>query len=227
MFVDNSNRLKKYAFLCFVAVFFVLSLTACSDTGENLDSGIHLVTDLNSQIDITFYVDGQIETAKDSEIATGDSTCDYQAPPPPADSTCDQQIPVGSCGNTQETEVFNLTNQFRSNNGLNALNCDPIVGQVARAYSQYMCTAGFFSHIGPDGSNPSTRLKAAGLSFYAAGENIAAGQSSAQDVMNSWMNSSGHRANILNSNFTHLGVGYVSCPSGQYPHYWTQNFLGK
>ena len=148
-------------------------------------------------------------------------------PPPPADAGApklDSKPPTSSCGNAFETEVLALVNGERGKVSLAPLACHSAVGAVARAYSKYMCDARFFSHTGLDGSTPFTRIKAAGITYKAAGENIAAGQKTPAAVMTSWMNSSGHKANIL-GNYTHLGIGYVACPGGKYPHYWTQNFL--
>jgi uncharacterized protein YkwD len=140
---------------------------------------------------------------------------DVPPPPPP---------PPGECGDVIESEVFNLVNQERAKSGVAPLACDPIASQVAHAYSQRMCDEGFFSHTAPDGSSSSGRLRAAGATFYTAGENIAHGQRTAAQVMEGWMRSSGHRANILRSSFTHIGVGYAAC--GGRP-FWTQNFLGR
>ena len=134
-------------------------------------------------------------------------------PPPPA----------GTCGDAYETEVFNLVNQVRANHGRKPLACDATASKVAHDYSRYMCDESFFSHTGLDGSSPFTRLKAAGATYKSAGENIAAGQKTPQKVMEGWMNSSGHRANILRSGYTHIGVGYAACGSTR----WTQSFLGK
>ncbi|MFH1132464.1 MAG: CAP domain-containing protein [Pseudomonadota bacterium] len=163
-----------------------------------------------------------------ADISGGESTqqcvpasgkCEgYEPPPPPP--------PPGTCGNTFETDVFNLVNKVRAQNSLKAYDCDSIASQVAHQYSQYMCDAQFFSHQAPDGSLPWDRLKAAGATFSAAGENIAAGQPTPQQVMDSWMNSPGHKANILQTMFTHIGVGYITC-NDMMVHYWTQNFLGK
>jgi len=77
-----------------------------------------------------------------------------------------------------------------------------------------------FDHTGPDGSLPPDRLRDGGVSFSMSGENIARGQSSASAVMTAWMNSPGHRANILNSEYTHMGVG-LAMPG----YWWTQNFI--
>jgi uncharacterized protein YkwD len=155
------------------------------------------------------------------------------SPPPQADSgatpppTPDSGPPpsTGKCGmNAFEEEVFNIVNQNRQNSGLQPYQCDAKAVQVARSYSALMCQTGHFSHYGPDGSTPWTRLKAGGVSYSSAGENIAAGQTTPEKVMTSWMNSSGHRANIMSSSFTHIGVGYDNCGNG-YKHYWTQSFF--
>src|SRR5260370_936883 len=96
---------------------------------------------------------------------------------------------------------------------------------AALKYSQYMATAGFFAHYGPDGSSPSSRQQAAGYTGALMwGENIAAGQPDPQAVMTAWMNSPGHRANILRAGFTEIGIGVYQAPGSQYGIYWTQEF---
>jgi uncharacterized protein YkwD len=149
-------------------------------------------------------------------------------PPPPPDAGTPKPDtsppPTSSCGSAFETEVLALVNTERAKVGKTALKCHLPVAAVARAYSQSMCDNRFFSHTGHDGSSPWDRIKAAGITYKGAGENIAAGQTTPAKVMTSWMNSSGHKANIL-GNFTHLGTGHVKCVGGKYSHYWTQNFL--
>ena len=81
---------------------------------------------------------------------------------------------------------------------------------------------GYFSHTSPTYGSPFQMMKSFGISYRTAGENIAKGYASPEAVVNAWMNSPGHRANILNSTYTHIGVGYV--PSG---NYWTQMFISK
>ena len=78
----------------------------------------------------------------------------------------------------------------------------------------------YFSHTSPTFGSPFDRLKALGISYTAAGENIAKGQRTAQEVVTAWMNSEGHRANILDAKFTHIGVGYVKDGN-----IWTQQFI--
>ena len=79
----------------------------------------------------------------------------------------------------------------------------------------------YFSHTSPTYGTPFQMIKAFGLSYRTAGENIAYGQRTPQQVVDGWMNSSGHRANILNAAYTQIGVGYVAAG-----HYWTQMFIG-
>ncbi len=125
-------------------------------------------------------------------------------------------------GYAMEQEVVQLVNQERAKNGLSPLKYDWELARVAEHKSQDMHNIGYFSHTSPTYGSPFNMMKNYGINYSAAGENIAKGQTSAQKVMNSWMNSSGHRANILSSKFTHIGVGYVA--DGKY---WTQMFISK
>jgi uncharacterized YkwD family protein/spore coat assembly protein SafA len=121
-----------------------------------------------------------------------------------------------------EKEVVRLVNEIRVKNGLRELTHDWQLGRVARIKSQDMRDNGYFSHTSPTYGSPFQMMKSFGITYRSAGENIARGQQSPQAVVNAWMNSSGHRANILNSSFTHIGVGYVA--DGKY---WTQMFIGR
>lgn len=119
-------------------------------------------------------------------------------------------------------EVVRLTNEQRLANGCRALTANAVLGRVATAHSQDMADRGYFDHNTPDGLSPFDRMTAAGYRYSFAAENIAAGQTTPQAVMASWMASPGHRANILNCDLTEIGVGYVA--GGSYHSYWTQNF---
>ena len=121
-----------------------------------------------------------------------------------------------------EKEVVRLVNEIRVQNGLKELTYDWELSRVARYKSQDMKDNKYFSHTSPVYGSPFTMIRNFGLSYRTAGENIAQGYTTPQSVVNGWMNSSGHRANILNSSYTHIGVGYVA--SGRY---WTQMFIGK
>ncbi|MBB6445296.1 CAP domain-containing protein [Bacillus benzoevorans] len=121
-----------------------------------------------------------------------------------------------------EQQVVDLTNQERAKNGLPALKVDNGLSKAARAKSVDMQTKNYFSHTSPTYGSPFEMMKQFGVSYRGAGENIAKGQRSPQEVVNSWMNSPGHRANILNNSFTHIGVGHAA--NG---NYWTQMFIAK
>ena len=120
-----------------------------------------------------------------------------------------------------ENEVIRLVNEIRVKNGLNPLIADWELSRVARYKSQDMKDNNYFSHNSPIYGSPFTMIKNFGISYRSAAENIAKGQKTPQAVVNGWMNSSGHRANILNPTYKKIGVGYV--PSG---NYWTQMFIG-
>jgi uncharacterized protein YkwD len=124
-------------------------------------------------------------------------------------------------------EVIVLVNQERASNGCPALVKNDALTNAAQGHSTDMALNDFFSHTGSDGSSPGTRATRVGYS-WSLGENIAAGQSTPQHAVQDWMNSPGHRANILNCSFSDTGVGYyyrANDPgSVTYRHYWTQMF---
>ncbi|MGE6631169.1 CAP domain-containing protein [Bacillus sp. NPDC077027] len=124
--------------------------------------------------------------------------------------------------NAVEKEVVDLTNKERTKQGLKALAVDSKLSKSARAKSQDMKDKNYFSHTSPTYGSPFDQMKKFGITYKTAGENIAQGQRSAKEVVIAWMNSEGHRANILNKNYTHIGVGYVKDGN-----YWTQQFIGK
>jgi uncharacterized YkwD family protein len=124
--------------------------------------------------------------------------------------------------NAEETEVLRLVNVERAKAGCQPLVANPLLNRTARAHSTDMAVRNFFSHTNPDGKSPFDRMRAAGYQGRMMGENIAAGYTTAGSVMTAWMNSSGHRANIVNCGYKEIGVGYYR--GGSYRHYWTQNF---
>lgn len=126
--------------------------------------------------------------------------------------------------NADENEVFNLINKQRTNNGLPALKIDNEVQKVARIKAEDMVTNNYFSHQSPTYGSPFDMLKSFKISYKSAGENIAA-NSSNTGAVNAWMNSSGHRANILSSNYNYTGIGVVSSP--KYGKIYVQQFIGK
>ncbi|KAA0775503.1 MULTISPECIES: CAP domain-containing protein, partial [Bacillus cereus group] len=121
-----------------------------------------------------------------------------------------------------EQRVVELTNAERAKQGLPALKIDTELSKVARIKSEDMQKNNYFDHNSPTYGSPFDMMKKFGISYTSAGENIAQGQRTPEEVVQAWMNSAGHRANILNNGFTHIGVGYVE--SG---NYWTQQFITK
>ena len=120
-----------------------------------------------------------------------------------------------------EAEVIRLVNAERAKQGLKELTANWELSRVARYKSQDMVDNRYFSHNSPTYGTPFQMIRNFGISFRTAGENIAYGQRTPQAVVNAWMNSSGHRANILNASYTQIGVGYVTGGN-----YWTQMFIG-
>lgn len=125
---------------------------------------------------------------------------------------------------SDEQEVFNLINKQRTANGLSALKVDAEVQRVAKIKAQDMVNNSYFSHTSPTYGSPFEMLQSFKVSYKTAGENIA-GNSSNSGAVNAWMNSSGHKANILNSSFNYTGIGVVNSP--KYGKVYVQMFIGK
>lgn len=132
------------------------------------------------------------------------------------------ETPQGETTSAQAQEVLDLVNQERAKQGLNALTLDATLTSIANTKAADMRDRNYFSHTSPTYGSPFEMLQRFGVSYTAAGENIAAGQKTASAVMTDWLNSSGHRANILNKDYTKLGVGFQS--GGSYGTYWVQLF---
>lgn len=125
---------------------------------------------------------------------------------------------------SDEKEVFDLINKQRTNNGIAALKMDSEALNVARIKAQDMVNNNYFSHNSPTYGSPFDMLRSFKVTYKTAGENIA-GNSSNSGAVNAWMNSSGHKANILNSSFNYTGIGVVQ--SSKYGKIYVQIFLGK
>lgn len=125
---------------------------------------------------------------------------------------------------SDELEVFNLINEQRTQNGLAALKIDTEVQNVARIKAQDMVNNNYFSHTSPTYGSPFDMLKSFKVSYKTAGENIA-GNSSNSAAVTAWMNSSGHKANILNSSFNYTGIGVIK--GSKYGKIYVQMFIGK
>lgn len=139
-----------------------------------------------------------------------------------ANSDKGMEIAEQAGSTVQADEVLKLVNQERAKQGLKALTLSPELTNVATIKAKDMRDKGYFDHTSPTYGSPFDMMKRFGIQYSSAGENIAAGQKTSQEVMNSWLNSSGHRANILNKDYEQLGVGYVE--GGSYGTYWVQMF---
>ena len=131
-------------------------------------------------------------------------------------------IPTQDNIKAYEQEVIRLVNKERTKQGLKELQYDWELARVARYKSEDMRDQNYFSHNSPIYGSPFDMIKNFGISYKAAAENIAKGQTTPEQVVQSWMNSSGHRANILSTKYTHIGVGYA-----KEGHIWTQQFISK
>lgn len=132
-------------------------------------------------------------------------------------------IPGNDDVKSLENEVIRLVNIERSKRGLQTLSTNWQLSRVARYKSQDMIDKGYFSHTSPTYGSPFKMMESFGIRYSAAGENIAMGQRTPQEVMNAWMNSPGHRNNILSTSFYQIGVGLAKDRNGRM--YWTQMFI--
>src|SRR5690625_3613708 len=134
----------------------------------------------------------------------------------------DEQPEADESLSAYEQEVVELTNNEREKQGLSPLKANTELSHVAREKSNDMANNNYFDHQSPQYGSPFDMMKAYGITYRTAGENIARGQQTPEEVVNGWMNSEGHRANILNGDFTEIGVGFV-----EKGNHWTQQFIGK
>ncbi|MCA1057039.1 CAP domain-containing protein [Rossellomorea aquimaris] len=145
-------------------------------------------------------------------------------PEPPAQNQPEQNAqPSDASGFVKQ--VIDLTNKERTKNGLSALKADGELENVAEMKSEDMKDKNYFSHTSPTYGSPFEMMQNFGVDYSSAAENIAVGQETPQSVVNAWMNSPGHRKNILNGKLTHIGVGIAKDESRGI--YWTQMFIAK
>ena len=161
------------------------------------------------------------ETPDEPETPDTPDTPDTPETPDPPDTPSMPDMPDTGSTSSFAQQVLTLVNRERAANGLSALRLDDTLSRYAAVKSQDMHDNGYFSHTSPTYGPPFDMMKSFGITYNYAGENIAMGYSTPDAVMTAWMNSAGHRANILSANFTTLGVGYVADGG-----YWTQWFIG-
>jgi len=161
---------------------------------------------------------GATSTTRPTTASTTTTAAPTTPPPTTAATTT---APPGPGNGPVQQQILNLVNAERARVNCGALTLNGQLNTAAAGHSEDMAANGYFSHTGLDGSQPWDRARAAGYGSSSIGENIAQGYGSVEAVMNGWMNSSGHRANILNCGYQHLGVGLSS-----QGNYWTQLFGG-
>ncbi|MCG8482455.1 MAG: CAP domain-containing protein [Clostridia bacterium] len=193
------------------------------DCNVKLDDKNMNVNDVLAKIKDKLGADFQMpnmETAKPEAPAK-------ETPAPPATPAEPQapakETPAPAASGSYEKQVIDLVNQERAKAGLSPLKENTELANVAEVKAEDMRDNNYFSHTSPVYGSPFDMMKQFGIKYSYAGENIAKGQRSPEQVMNGWMNSEGHRANILNSNFTEIGVGYVTDSNGG--TYWVQMFI--
>lgn len=189
-------------------------------TGSNCDTGACAGSDCNNGSN----------TCTGNDCTTGNTGSDAGTPVNNGGNTSTDNNGNTSTDNgsataasSQAQQVTSLVNEERAAAGLNALTLDSALSKVAQAKAEDMAKNGYFSHTSPTYGSPFDMMKSFGINYSAAGENIAKGQKSAESVMNAWMNSSGHRANILGSSYEKIGVGYTTDAQGN--TYWVQMFI--
>ncbi|BBC22928.1 CAP domain-containing protein [Pseudanabaena sp. ABRG5-3] len=129
---------------------------------------------------------------------------------------------ISNSNSNFETELLRLTNLERKKAGLSPLKLSLRLASTAQFHAVDMANNNYFSHTGCNGSSVGDRAKANGYKYQIVAENIAAGRSTPEGTIRQWMNSSGHRANILNPQFTEIGFGYANTSNSRYRHYWVQ-----
>ncbi|AWV88293.1 CAP domain-containing protein [Bradymonas sediminis] len=167
---------------------------------------------------------GATACGDDDTDTTGDNITEADAGHDAGGDAGDQDVADAeedTCLTKRAARVLELTNEARAAEGLGALECDPGLTESAQLHAKDMCDLDYFSHTSADGRTLKERVNAANVQWRMIGENIAYGQSNAAEVHQAWMDSPGHRENILTEGFGRLGVGYYLCDG--YP-YWVQNF---
>lgn len=225
---------KTFLLMSFVAMIFSFSsVSSAQCTVQRGDSiwhiaerykiPFHKMLELNRHLKNPhlIYPQDKIEMPQNAEHGTGTQTEQHSKSDDieHGNDEVEQSKP-----SAESEEVLKLVNAERAKAGLKPLKMSEQLRSIAYLKSKDMAENNYFDHNSPTYGSPFQMLQQYGVHYQAAGENIAAGQRTPQEVMNSWMNSSGHRANILNANFDTLGVGVYH--GGSYGVYWTQEFTG-
>lgn len=245
----QNNRIRRWVLACFAALFMLtalplvaiasgepgmlgdITLDGCIDAQDyfllkryvlgtySMDSAQRLCADLNKdgtidEQDFLLLKNVILGTASLPQTGTNGGS-DTQTPS--AGSNSGQTAQNG----TEAQEILRLVNEQRAQKGLAALTLSEKLCELATLKAEDMVANGYFDHTSPTYGTPFDMMRQFGVSYSSAGENIAAGQRTPEEVMNAWMSSSGHRANILSADYTELGVGIAAGSNGIY---WVQLF---
>lgn len=182
----------------------------------------HIILDMNKHFKNQHLIHPGDKIEMPDSHGTGSQTSEHSA----SDNIAEGNETTQQAGTSDQAEaVLKLVNEERAKQGLKQLTLSSKLTSIANTKAKDMAVNNYFSHTSPTYGTPFQMLQQFGVSYKSAGENIAAGQPDAPTVMKAWMNSSGHRANILNSSYTELGVGYYA--GGNQGHFWVQLFTGK
>jgi uncharacterized YkwD family protein len=250
--LEEDNPTMKRLISLFGAALILLALAACGNQGSemkaqsnrsmksssvatNLPFNMYLAQNNESIPDIAskFHVNIGDLLRLNPELTQrfdwNPSEPSIAIPSKSIDAPLPSSRPVAIPGNERltrfEQQVLRLTNQERQKAGLSpCAGTNSNLNRSARAKSEDMADMNYFSHDSPNYGDPFTMMRNFGVQYRSAGENIAMGQRTPEQVVKAWMDSPGHRANIMNGSYNYLGVGYVLKNGNAY---WTQQFIGK
>ena len=219
------KRAKKILSYTMLGMLLVLPMANSADALSNTTTYSY-----NSYLQqyLSKYYKLPTTTTVKQPTTTTKTTTSTQVPAPTTTTTAPTTTNTTTSTSTfsaQQQEVLNIVNKERTSRGLSALKFNAELAKVATTKSQDMIDRGYFDHNSPTYGSPFDMMKKFGITYKSAGENIAMGQKTPQEVMTAWMNSDGHRKNILNSSFTEIGIGIAKDKNGRL--YWTQMFIGR
>ena len=193
--------------------------TSCSSDGSTCD--LTSCDESSSSSEESSSSDSSSSEASSSEPSS--SSSDASSSDASSSQADDEDDEIEGAYRDLQKRVIAIVNEERAANGLSALKENAELDKIATLKSEDMAKLNYFSHTSPTYGSPFEMLSQFGITYTAAGENIAMGQPTPENVMDAWMHSEGHRANILNSSYTEIGVGIAKNANGQY--IWTQTFL--
>ena len=194
------------------------------ETTTSKPCNIAIETSTQKPCNSTTETTTQLTTSKPNIETTTETTTQLTTSKPNIETSTEPTTSSSSSSNQSSiaNQVLNLVNSARAKENLAPLKLNSALSNVAQAKSEDMQKNNYFDHTSPTYGSPFDMMKKFGISYLSAGENIAKGQKTAEAVVNAWLNSEGHRANILNKNFTDMGLGYVNTGGTTY---WTQMFI--